>query len=94
MVIIERQLEMHGSKARSGGLALVLRRARDGYRFTLKAKGADAASLDTGNRDITVAFEFGKTGDFAQAQFVQNRNLTGKKNVFALPKNKKKKHRA
>jgi DNA-binding beta-propeller fold protein YncE len=94
MVVVERQLEMHGSKARSGGLALVLRRARDGYRFTLKAKGADAASLDTGNRDITVAFEFGTTGDFAQAQFVQNRNLTGKKNVFALPKNKKKKHRA
>jgi hypothetical protein len=52
------------------------------------------APLDTGNRDLTVAFEFGKSGDFAQAQFVQNRNLTGKKNVFTLPKNKKKPRRA
>ena len=74
---------------RDGGLTLSLRRTGDGFAFVLKGKGPDVAPLDTGNRDLTVAIEFGKTGDFATAQFVQNRNLTGKKNVFTLPKKRR-----
>jgi hypothetical protein len=99
MMIAERTLTMHGSARRAsghdGGLSLVLRRKGDGFSFTAKGKGSDVALLDTGNPDLTVAIEFAKTGDFAQAQFVQNRNLVGKKNVLSLPKNKKKKgHKA
>ena len=37
-----------------------------------------------------MSVEFGKTGDFAAAQYVQNRILAGKKNVLTLPKKKKK----
>src|SRR5262249_18243837 len=88
MVIVERALTMRGSGHRvgghEGGLSLVLRRKGDGFAFTVKGKGADLAPLNTGNQDLTVAIEFAKTGDFAQAQFVQNRNLAGKKNVFTL----------
>jgi DNA-binding beta-propeller fold protein YncE len=99
MMIAERTLTMHGSarhaSGHDGGLSLVLRRKGAGFSFTAKGKGADVALLNTGNPDLTVAIEFAKTGDFAQAQFVQNRNLAGKKNVLTLPKNKKKKgHRA
>ncbi len=95
MMIAERTLTMKGSanhaSGHDGGLSLVLRHKGGGFSFTVKGKGADVALLDTGNPDLTVAIEFAKTGDFAQAQFVQNRNLVGKKNVLTLPKNKKKK---
>ena len=47
--------------------------------------------IDTGSQDLTVSIELGKTGDFAAAQYVQNRILASKKNVLTLPKNKKKK---
>jgi hypothetical protein len=96
MAIVERTLTMRRSgnrwRGHDGGLSLVLRPKSDGFAFTAKGKGADLAALYTQSQDLTVAIEFAKTGDFAQAQFVQNRNLVGKKNVFALPK--KKRHRA
>src|SRR5262245_12016713 len=96
MVIVERMLTLRRSgnrfKGRDGGLSLALRRKGDGFAFTVSGKGPDVSVLSSGSQDLTVAFEFGKTGDFAQAQFVQNRNLVGKKNVFTLPK--KKRHRA
>src|SRR5262249_4841818 len=90
MVIVERQLAMHGSGKRTTGhageLSLMIRRSHDGFAFVLKGKGGDLANLNAGDRDLTVAIEFGKTGDFATTQFVQNRVLTGKKNVLTLPK--------
>jgi hypothetical protein len=92
MVIVEHQLQMHGSRGKQDSLSLVLRRAGDNYKFILKDKGGDLAPIDTGSQDLTVSIEFGKTGDFAAAQFVQNRVLAGKKNVLTLPKNKKRKH--
>src|SRR5262249_16126096 len=99
MMIAERTLTMHGSakhaSGHDGGLSLVLRRKGDGFSFTAKGKRADVPLLNTGNRGLAVAVEVAKTGDFPQAQFVQNRNLAGKKNVLTLPKNKKKKgHKA
>jgi hypothetical protein len=79
-------------KGAVAGGSLVLTRKPSGgdTRFTLKGKGLDLAALDTGNRDFTLAIEVGKLGDFASAQFVQNRVLTGKKNVFKLPKKRRK----
>jgi hypothetical protein len=74
----------------AGTLVLALKPKADGFAFRLKGKGLDLSALDTGNRDLTLAIEIGKRGDFAAAQFVQNRALTGnKKNVFTLPKKKK-----
>jgi DNA-binding beta-propeller fold protein YncE len=90
MVIVEHQLQMHRSRGKQGSLSLVLRRAGGNYKFILKDKGSDLAPIDTGSQDLTVSVEFGKTGDFAAAQYVQNRILAGKKNVLTLPKKKKK----
>jgi len=95
MAILEQQLAAHGNGKRFSGpaaggtLSLVLKPKNGGFRFTLKGKGLDLSTLDTGNRDLTVAIEIGKTGDFAAAQFVQNRLVAGKKNVLTLPKKKK-----
>jgi DNA-binding beta-propeller fold protein YncE len=75
--------------AAGGVLSLALRPKGGGFAFTLKGKRLDLSTLDTGNRDLTVAIEVGKTGDFAAAQFVQNRVLSGKKNVFTLPKKRR-----
>src|SRR5262249_52372572 len=92
MVIVERQIQMHGSKGKQGSMSLVLRQAGNGSKFILKDKGSELAPIDTGSQDLTVSIEVGKTGDFAAAQYVQNRILAGKKNVLTLPK-KKQKHR-
>jgi hypothetical protein len=93
MVIVEHRLTMRGngnrSTGRDGGISLLLKRTPKDVQFVLKGKGTDLAALDTGNRDLTVAIEIGKTGDFASAQFVQNRNLVGKKNVYTLPKKRR-----
>jgi hypothetical protein len=72
-----------------GRLTLTLRRKGEAARFTLKGKGLDLSTLDTGNRDFTLAIELGKSGDFASEQYVQNRVLTGKKNVLTLPKKRR-----
>ncbi len=91
MAMLKRTLAMKGKGARSSGrstmgggvVTLTLRRGRNGtYRFTAGGKHLDLAALDTGNRDLTVAVEVGKTS------FVLNRNLVGKKRVFKLPRRK------
>jgi hypothetical protein len=88
MVILERALAMSGNGKRfkgksteGGAVALKLKAAKDGtWKFTLVGKKLDLAALDTGNPDLTVAFET------SGAQFVRNRNLTAKKGVYRLPK--------
>ncbi len=95
MAILESTLAARGrgrrftGSAGGGTLSLALKPKRGSFAFTLKGKGLDLSTLDTGNRDVTVAIEIGKGGEFAAAQFVQNRVLTGKKNVFTLPKNRR-----
>jgi hypothetical protein len=76
---------LRGAASFGGGTAtLVLTRRHGGYRFSLNVKRVDLSTLDTGNRDLTLAMVISGTN------FVQNRNLTGKKNVFTLPKKPKK----
>jgi hypothetical protein len=62
-----------------GKLALALSPHAGGYGFKLVAQRLDLSTIDTGNQDLTVALVIDG------ANFVQNRNLTGKKNVFKLP---------
>ena len=86
MVILERALTMSGRgkrfKGKSGdGVALKLKAAKDGsYKFTLIGKKLDLGALDTGNADLTVAFET------SGAQFVRNRALVAKKGTYRLPR--------
>jgi hypothetical protein len=100
MAILEQTLEssngrrFRGAAMGGGALSLAVKSKANGSTFMLKGKGLDLSTLDTGNRDVTIALEFGKTGDFAAAQFVQNRVVTGKKNILTLPKKSKKKHKA
>ncbi len=86
MAILSATLAMKGSghlrgqAALAGGrLRLDLARHLGGYRFTLTGSRLDLSSLNTGNRDLTVALVISGTN------FVQNRNLAGKRNVFKLP---------
>jgi DNA-binding beta-propeller fold protein YncE len=92
MVVLDRTftMESHGSrfvgKTTDGGgvVALTLRAAPDGsYRFTLIGKQLDLSALDTGNPDLTVALLVG------DAQFVRNRTLVARKQIYALPKKKR-----
>ena len=88
MAIFTRTLKLKGtarsSSGRStqgGGVVILRLRAAGGtFRVSATGKGLDLSALDTGNRDLTVALEV------AGAQFVRNRNLVGKKNVFKLPR--------
>ncbi len=93
MQIIAADLPMKGhghlrgrAPVAGGVLTLVLNRRAGGYRFTLTGKHLDLSTLDTGNRDLTVALVIGGTN------FVQNRNLAGKRNVFKLPRKNKRKN--
>jgi hypothetical protein len=62
-------------------VALKLKAAKDGsYKFTLVGKKLDLGALDTGNADLTVAFET------SGAQFVRNRALVAKKGTYRLPR--------
>ncbi len=70
-----------GRSTEGGGVVtLAVVAGKSGYRFAASGTGLDLSALNTGNRDLTVALEV--SGN----QFVKNRNLTGKKNVFKLPK--------
>jgi hypothetical protein len=80
-------LKQHGhrlsGKAAEGPVTLRLKTTSDGrFRFVLIGKKLDLGRLDTGNADLTVAFESGG------AQFVRNRNLVAKKGIYRLPKRK------
>jgi hypothetical protein len=95
MAVLEQSVTARGKGRRFSGpaaggvLALALKPKGGGFAFTLKGKKLDLSTLDTGNRDLTVAIELAKSGDFAAAQFVQNRTLSGKRNVFKLPKKRR-----
>lgn len=86
MKILSRNLVMRGrgrravgrSKDRAVRVVLVALASGD-FRFTANGR-AVLTDLDTGNRDLSVAFEIGTV------TFAHNRNLAGKKNVFKLPR--------
>jgi hypothetical protein len=89
MIVLERQLAMSGGGKRFSGktsdgggtVSLTLRTQRDGsYRFVLIGKQLDLSTLDTGNLDLTVALVAG------DAQFVRNRTLVARKQVYTLPR--------
>jgi DNA-binding beta-propeller fold protein YncE len=88
MVILERALTMSGRGKRfkgksseNGAVALKLKTAKDGsFKFTLVGKKLALGALDTGNADLTVAFET------SGAQFVRNRALVAKKGTYRLPR--------
>jgi DNA-binding beta-propeller fold protein YncE len=86
MVLLSTALEMRGSKKRASGrsadhhVRVKLVQSSAGYRFTATGKHVDLVDLDTGNPDLTAAFEIGG------ATFAHNRNLAGKKNVLKLPR--------
>jgi len=91
MQILSRTITMKGKGKRfsgksteGGGVVTFTVTAGKGgvYRFAASGTGLDLSVLDTGNRDLTVSIEV--SGD----QFVKNRNLTGKKNVFKLARGK------
>jgi DNA-binding beta-propeller fold protein YncE len=91
MEIVSRAITMKGKgkhfsgKSTDGGgtVTLSVKAGKGGtYRFTAAGSGLDLSALATGNQDLTVSIEAGGT------QFVRNRNLSGKKNVFKLPKGK------
>ena len=77
------RLRGHASLA-GGKLTLTLSPHGSGYRFTLAGQRLDLSSIDTGNRDLTVALVIAGTS------FAQNRNVIGKRNVFKLPHKTKK----
>jgi DNA-binding beta-propeller fold protein YncE len=95
MAVLDANLAMKGrgrlsgrASLAGGTLKLVLTHRSGGFRFTLTGKHLDLSTLDTGNRDLTVAMVISETN------FVQNRNLAGTKNVFKLPKKPKKAKKA
>jgi hypothetical protein len=67
-------------RSRDRHIRVVLVQTQTGYRFTAVGNRVDLLALDTGIRDLNVAFEIGPL------TFAQNRNLSGKKNVFKLPR--------
>jgi DNA-binding beta-propeller fold protein YncE len=90
MVILSRSINMRGRGRRTVGrsadrrVRVVLQGIRGGgFRFTAEGKRVDIVDLDTGNRDLSVAFEIGPV------TFASNRNLAGKKNVFKLPRRRR-----
>jgi hypothetical protein len=94
MAILDATLTMKGggshlvgrASVNGGVVTLVLRRhGRSGYRVALSGKRLDLSALDTGNRDLTVSLQISGTN------FVRNRNLVGKTNVFKLPPKSKRK---
>ncbi len=97
MAILEARFAANGGSKHfkgtmaGGKVTLTLKRGKGApVRFTLRGKGLDLSTLDTGNREFTLAIELGKSGDFADEQYAQSRVLTGKKNVFTLPKKRRK----
>jgi DNA-binding beta-propeller fold protein YncE len=80
-LVMKGRRRLRGRAPAAGGiLGLDLAPRPRGYRFTLTGKRVDLAPLDTGNRDVTVAFVISGTN------FVQNRNLAGRRTVFRLPR--------
>jgi hypothetical protein len=67
-----------------GTLTVRLKSLANGkLRFSAVGKRIDLSSIDTQNRDLTVALEIGDTA------FVKNRNLRGARRVFRLPSRKR-----
>ena len=87
MAILSRTLTVKGKKksftgrsTTGGGVVMVKLKAASGgtFKFTAVGKGLDLSALNTGNPDVTVAVEV------SGVQFVRNRNLALKRNVFKL----------
>jgi hypothetical protein len=77
-----------GRSTEGGKVSVLLKRAPNGYRFTVKGKKLDLTALDVDrgdpkSRDLTVAFEISGT------TFVKNRNLIRRKAVYALPRGRR-----
>ena len=91
MTIVARRLALarHGrrfsGRAREEGTTVALRLREipgERFRFALRIRGTTLSTLDTGNREVTVALEIDGVS------FVRNRNLKGRRHVFRLPRRK------
>jgi DNA-binding beta-propeller fold protein YncE len=92
MAIVSHTLKVKGhgrritGRARSsqGRIRVTLVRLSGGrYRFKATGKRVDMSELDSGNRDLMVAFEIG------DATFAHSRNLVGKRNVFRISRKRR-----
>jgi DNA-binding beta-propeller fold protein YncE len=91
MAIVTRRLMLARRGRRFSGrmreagtsVALRLREISGGrFRFAARIRGRALSTLDTGNRDVTLALEIDGVS------FVRNRNLKGRRHVFRLPRRK------